>query len=318
MAASGQAMVPGMLDVYDRNQEATIYVGNVDQKIDEEVLWELFLHAGPLQAVTTPKDKITGTHMGFAFVEFKNEEDADYACKIMNMVKLFNKPIRCTKATADKKTADVGANLFVGNLDTLCDDKLLYDTFASFGQLLFAKVMRDPDTNESRGFGFVSYDTFEGSDAAMAAMNGQFLCNAPITVSYAYKKDTRGERHGDATERLIASHKPSQIPNEYIPAPTELASAGKGLALPDGPAPMLVGRTPGVPPPIPAQQQKGAALMTPGGMPMGMGGPPPLPGGGPPGGKFGMPGGPPPFPPGAKGFPPGPPPPGGKQWGKGW
>lgn len=28
------------------------------------------------------------------------------------------------------------------------------------------------------------------------AMNGQYLCNRQITVSYAYKKDTKGERHG--------------------------------------------------------------------------------------------------------------------------
>jgi hypothetical protein len=30
----------------------------------------------------------------------------------------------------------------------------------------------------------------------MAAMNGQFLCNRPISVSYAFKKDSKGERHG--------------------------------------------------------------------------------------------------------------------------
>ena len=43
----------------------------------------------------TPQDKITNTHQGYGFVEFKNEEDADYAIKIMNMIRLFGKPIRC-------------------------------------------------------------------------------------------------------------------------------------------------------------------------------------------------------------------------------
>ena len=42
--------------------------------------------------------------------------------------------------------------------------------------------MRDPDTGNSRGFGFVSYDSFEASDAAIEAMNGQFLCNRPISA----------------------------------------------------------------------------------------------------------------------------------------
>ncbi|PHT50155.1 Splicing factor 3B subunit 4 [Capsicum baccatum] len=31
--------------------------------------------------------------------------------------------------------------------------------------------------------------------AFLQAMNGQYLCNRQITTSYAYKKDTKGERH---------------------------------------------------------------------------------------------------------------------------
>lgn len=56
--------------------------------------------------------------------------------------------------------------------------------------------MRDPETGISKGYGFVSYDSFESSDAAIEAMNNQFLCNRAITVTYAYKKDSKGERHG--------------------------------------------------------------------------------------------------------------------------
>lgn len=41
-----------------------------------------------------------------------------------------------------------------------------------------------------------------------AAMNGQYLCNRPITCSYAFKKDTKGERHGTAAERLLAAQNP--------------------------------------------------------------------------------------------------------------
>ncbi|CAE7249542.1 Sf3b4 [Symbiodinium natans] len=135
----------------------------------------------------------------------------------MNMIRLFGKPIRCNKSSQDKKTNEVGANLFIGNLEPEVDEKMLYDTFSAFGVLLFAKVMRDPDTGVSRGFGFISYDTFEASDAALAGMNGQFLCNRPISVSYAYKKETKGERHGSAAERLIAANRPKEGPGSGAP-----------------------------------------------------------------------------------------------------
>ena len=35
-------------------------------------------------------------------------------------------------------------------------------------------------------------------------MNGQYLMNKEISVQYAYKKDGKGERHGDQAERMLA------------------------------------------------------------------------------------------------------------------
>lgn len=51
--------------------------------------------------------------------------------------------------------------------------------------------MRDAETGNSKGFAFVNFASFEASDSAIEAMNGQFLCNRAITVSYAFKKDTK-------------------------------------------------------------------------------------------------------------------------------
>lgn len=253
-----------------------MYVGNLDPKIDEEILWELMVQCGPIQTVSMPRDKITNTHQGYGFVEFKNEEDADYSIKIMNMIRLFGKPIRCNKASQDRRQNEVGANLFVGNLEPEVDEKMLYETFSAFGVLLFAKVMRDPDTGAPRGFGFISYDNFESSDAALAAMNGQFLCNRPISVSYAYKKETRGERHGSAAERLIAANRPQDI---KIPAAVPAVTPGKPGGMPGMPG-MMGGMPSGMPamrppmlppgmPPPPGMGGSGVPQMIPPpGMPM--------------------------------------------------
>ena len=47
--------------------------------------------------VHMPKDRITQQHQGYGFVEFMGEEDADYSIKIMNMIKLYGKPVRVNK-----------------------------------------------------------------------------------------------------------------------------------------------------------------------------------------------------------------------------
>ncbi|KAF9420586.1 hypothetical protein BGZ94_009071 [Podila epigama] len=145
-------------------------------------------------------------HQNYGFCEYVSEDDADYATKILNQVKLFGKPLRINKATSDKKNLDVGASLFIGNLSPEADEILLRDTFSAFGTIVgHAKIARDLETGQSKGYGFVSFDNFESSDAAIDAMNGQILANKPITVGYAYKKDGKGERHGSAAERLIAA-----------------------------------------------------------------------------------------------------------------
>ncbi|VDL88139.1 unnamed protein product [Schistocephalus solidus] len=159
----------------------------------------------------------------YGFVEFLTEEDADYAMRIMNMIKLYNKPIRVNKASANQKNLDIGANIFIGNLDPEVDEKLLYDTFSAFGVILQTpKIMRDPETGNSKGYAFINFASFEAIDAAIEAMNGQYLCNRAIAISYAFKKDSKGEHHGSAAERLLAAQSPlSHVPFSFSVSVTQ-------------------------------------------------------------------------------------------------
>ncbi|GAB4847119.1 hypothetical protein Ancab_026128 [Ancistrocladus abbreviatus] len=101
------------------------------------------------------------------------------------MIKLYGKPIRVNKASQDKKSLDVGANLFVGNLDPDVDENYFMILSVLLESLLRIRrfqilwflnlgvgiqsysILRDPETGNSRGFGFISYDSFEASDAAI-------------------------------------------------------------------------------------------------------------------------------------------------------
>ncbi|EIW85523.1 RNA-binding domain-containing protein [Coniophora puteana RWD-64-598 SS2] len=298
----------------DRNQEATVYLGNLDERCSDALVWELMLQAGPVVNVHLPKDRISMAHQGYGFCEFLTEEDAEYACKIMNQIKLWGKPIRVNKASSDKKQLDVGANLFIGNLDDNVDERLLYDTFSAFGLMATtAKIARDPGSGMSKGYGFVSYIDFESSDAAVEAMNGQYLMNKPLTVQYAFKKDGKGERHGTSAERTLAAQarKNNALPPNRPGAPFHGSYQGQfagALAAPPaqpGPGGMA---PPMAPPPGFAPQQtvvpgQGMPQMMgmppPGmGMPMGMPPPPPPMGGMQPQGMFPPGGFPPPPPPG--------------------
>ena len=332
----------------DRNADATVFVGNVDENASESLVWELFTQAGPVVSVYMPKDRVTGAHQGYGFVELASEEDAAYAIKILNMIRLNGKPLRVNRSAGGapgsganpNAAADVGANLFVGNLDPDVDEKLLYDTFAAFGVIIDSpKVMRDPETGVSKGFAFVSYDCFEASDAAVEAMNGQFLANRSIVVQYAFRKDARGERHGTPAERLLAAQfkarEAGARPHTRFavgPAAKGAAAAAAAAAPPQMPPPPQMQMPPPqygmmppppqygmMPPPPPMGWQQGGRMPPPPPPPppQGWHGPPPPPGwqGGGMGGMM-----PPPPPPQWRGppggmmmMPPPPPPPMGWQ-----
>ncbi|WWC94485.1 hypothetical protein V866_001331 [Kwoniella sp. B9012] len=234
----------------DRNQEATVYLGNLDEKCTDALIWELMLQAGPVSNVFLPKDRISMSHQGFGFCEFLTEADAEYAVKIMNQIKLYGKPIRVNKASYDKKQLDVGANLFVGSLDPQVDENTLADTFGTFGGLSEPpKIARDPTTGLSKGYAFISYNDFEAADMAIENMNGQFFGGKQISVQYAFKKDGKGERHGSQAERLLAAQakKHQLIPGSSTPAYQYQGQFAGALAN----APTTTA-TPGYPPPPPA------------------------------------------------------------------
>ena len=75
------------------------------QPVSEELLWELFLQAGPVVSVFLPKDRVSGANQSFGFVEFKGEEDAAYACRVLNMVKLHGQALRVDVA-ANRRGGD--------------------------------------------------------------------------------------------------------------------------------------------------------------------------------------------------------------------
>lgn len=57
-------------------------------------------------------------HQGYGFCEFLTEEDAEYACKIMNQIKLWGKPIRVNKVRQEHSNAMSCCKHF--GLDTSC------------------------------------------------------------------------------------------------------------------------------------------------------------------------------------------------------
>ncbi|XP_058455023.1 RNA-binding protein 7 [Malaya genurostris] len=83
--------------------ERTLWCGNLSEKVTEELLYELFLQAGPLEMVKIPKDN-DKRQRSYAFITYAHAVSVEYAIDIFEGTKLFQRPL-----TLHKKTKN-GAN----------------------------------------------------------------------------------------------------------------------------------------------------------------------------------------------------------------
>jgi CUG-BP- and ETR3-like factor len=77
-----------------------------------------------------------------------------------------------------------GANLFVYHLPHDLTDADLATAFNPFGNVISAKVYVDRYTGESKGFGFVSYDSVIAAESAIEQMNGFQIGNKRLKVQH--------------------------------------------------------------------------------------------------------------------------------------
>ena len=56
------------------NKKTTLYVGGLEENVNEAILHSAFIPFGDIKDVNIPLDNTTGKHRGFGFVEYENAE----------------------------------------------------------------------------------------------------------------------------------------------------------------------------------------------------------------------------------------------------
>ncbi|KAF7362756.1 putative RNA-binding protein C25G10.01 [Mycena venus] len=108
-----------------------------------------------------------------------------------------------------------GNNLHVSGLSHKIDTRDLEAAFAKIGRVKKASVMYDPHTRESRGFGFVTMETPEEAEAAVAALNGTDMGGKTVNV----EKARRGRARTPTPGRYYGPPKRGDNERPYDPRP---------------------------------------------------------------------------------------------------
>ncbi|KAK6130831.1 hypothetical protein DH2020_035425 [Rehmannia glutinosa] len=183
-AASGGAAAGQFLST-------SLYVGDLDFNVTDSQLYDLFNQVGQVVSVRVCRDLSTRRSLGYGYVNYSNPQDAARAMEVLNFTPLNSKTIRVMYSHRDPSVRKSGtANIFIKNLEKTIDNKALHDTFSSFGNILSCKIATDPN-GQSKGYGFVQFDTEEAAQNAIDKLNGMLINDKQVYVGHFLRKQER-------------------------------------------------------------------------------------------------------------------------------
>ncbi|CAM9233910.1 unnamed protein product [Ectocarpus fasciculatus] len=172
-------------------QSASLYVGDLLPDVTEGMLFEIFNRVGPVASIRVCRDAVTRRSLGYAYVNFHHVQDAERALDTMNFTDIKGHPCRIMWSQRDPTLRKTGlGNIFVKNLAPTIDNKGLFDTFSVFGNILSCKVVND-EAGNSKGYGYVHYETGEAAEEAIAKLNGITMDDQVVTVGFFLRRQDR-------------------------------------------------------------------------------------------------------------------------------
>ncbi|CDO93337.1 unnamed protein product [Kluyveromyces dobzhanskii CBS 2104] len=172
------------------NNNASLYVGELDANITEALLYDVFSPLGPISSIRVCRDAVTKASLGYAYVNYTDYEAGRKAIEELNYAEINGRPCRIMWSERDPAIRKRGSgNIFIKNLHPAIDNKALHETFSTFGEVLSCKVALDENGN-SRGFGFVHFKEESDASDAIEAVNGMLMNGLEVYVAmHVPKKD---------------------------------------------------------------------------------------------------------------------------------
>jgi RNA recognition motif-containing protein len=141
-----------------------LFVGGLPVRVDKDLIVAFFSTYGTVLSCKLKKNQQTGRSLGFAYLNVKEKEACD---RLLTEAVEFQgriievKPVWKKKELGDKLEEEKRKKLFVSNLPVELTNEDLVCYFSSFGSVQNAFIIKDPDTNKNKNYGYVIFKEVE-------------------------------------------------------------------------------------------------------------------------------------------------------------
>ncbi len=137
-------------------------------------------------------DRKTSKGLGYGYISFRKQEDAEKCLKEMNNYVINGHAIILSMQTTQtqKKTFNEKANILLKNLDKDLTQSELHELCSKYGTIMSCKLETYPD-GASRCFAYVQFETEEEATAATEQLNGTEVKGKKIEAILHQKKEKR-------------------------------------------------------------------------------------------------------------------------------
>ncbi|CAA7409104.1 unnamed protein product [Spirodela intermedia] len=94
-------------------------------------------------------------------------------------------------------------SLWIGDLPYWMEETYLHSCFASTGEVISVKVIRNKQTGQSEGYGFIEFTSRAAAERVLQTFNGQLMPNAEQTFRLNWAAYGAGERRSDDNDHPI-------------------------------------------------------------------------------------------------------------------
>ncbi|KAF2006518.1 RNA-binding domain-containing protein [Amniculicola lignicola CBS 123094] len=202
--------------------KTTLWMGELEPWIDENFVRSIWFNMGEQVNVKMIRDKFSG-NAGYCFVDFQNPQAAQKALSLNGqIIPNSNRPFKLNWASggglADRSRDDRGPeySIFVGDLGPEVNEVGLVQLFQhKYPTCKSAKIMSDPISGLSRGYGFVRFTSEEEQQRALHEMQGVYCGNRPMRISTATPKNKSGGPGGPLGMGMQQQQPGGALPGMY-------------------------------------------------------------------------------------------------------